>query len=46
MDLSDLTITLSRNEKTYPKTEKKNSCKPDLENVLIDRSRDSTVRAR
>ena len=45
MDLSDLTIPLSRNDKIYPKTEKKNPCKPDLENVLLDRGRHSTVRA-
>ena len=45
VDVSDLTITLSRNDKISPKTEK-NSRKPDFENVLLDRSRDSTVTAR
>ena len=36
VDLRDFTITLSRNDKIYPKTEEKNPCKPDFENVLLD----------
>ena len=46
VDLSDLTISLSRNDKTLQKSEKKNPSKPDVENVLLDRRRDWTVTAR
>ena len=45
VDLSDLIITLSRNDKIYPKT-KKNPSKQDFETVILDRCRDWTVRAR
>ena len=44
VDLSDLTISLTRNDKTFPKSEK-NPSKPDLENVFLDRRRDLTVTA-
>lgn len=39
VNLSDFTITLSRNDKIYPKTEKINTCRPEFENFLFDRSR-------
>ena len=42
MDLSYLAITLSRNNQIYLTTEKKNPCKLDFENVLLDKSRDWT----
>ena len=45
VDLSGLIITLSRNDKMYPKTEK-NPCNPDFENALLDRSGDWNVSAR
>ena len=32
-----ITITLSRNNKIYPKTEKINPCRPELKNVLSDK---------
>lgn len=32
-----MTITVSTNDKIYPKTEKENPCKPDMENVLLDK---------
>ena len=44
VDLSDSTITLSGNDKIYPKTEN-NPWKPDFENVILDRGRDGTVTA-
>ena len=45
VDLSGFIITLSRNDKMYPKTEK-NPCKPDFENALLGRSGDWNVSAR
>ena len=38
VNLSDYTITLSRNDKIYPKTGKIKTCRPEFENVLFDRS--------